>query len=410
MDMKLFLLLVSTLLMGSCSRHQVDSFNRISILNDIDTLSGDAMMGRAAGSAGEFAASKFLEARFKSLGLKTAGDSNAYFQTFRFRKGAHGEGDLDTAMNVIAFLDNHAKTTVVIGAHYDHLGLGEQGSSLDANPQGKIHNGADDNASGVAGLLALANYFAENNDNERSNFLFVCFSAEELGLLGSKYFTEHPTVDLESVDYMINLDMIGRLDSARHLFVSGTGTSPEWEPTLASLNADQFKITTDSSGTGPSDHTSFYLKRIPVLHFFTGSHSDYHKPSDDVEKINADGEADILKFIAALIGSLDNKTKLRFLETKNSQQRMGSQFKVTLGIMPNYAADRAEGLVVDGVTQGRPADLAGMIAGDMIISLGGYAVKDIYTYMDALAKFSKGQTVPVKIRRQKQEIELQVTF
>jgi Zn-dependent M28 family amino/carboxypeptidase len=196
-----------------------------------------------------------------------------------------------------------------------------QGSSLDANPKEKIHNGADDNASGVAGVIELARYFASNNKTENTNFLFACFSGEELGLIGSKFLTENSPVDNGSVTYMINMDMIGRLDpQSRALMIHGTGTSPVWEPLLKKLSP-KFSIKTDSSGTGPSDHTSFYLKDIPVLHFFTGAHSDYHKPSDDFEKINYAGEADVLKLIAQIINELDGELPLCRRRRRRSPRR-----------------------------------------------------------------------------------------
>ncbi|MDF0679171.1 MAG: M20/M25/M40 family metallo-hydrolase, partial [Nitrosomonas sp.] len=217
----------------------------------------------------------------------------------------HGTGTEGTGHNIIGYIDNEASYTVIIGAHYDHLGLGENGNSLDANPQGKIHNGADDNASGTAGLIELARYFQKNKKKEKYNFLFISFSGEELGLFGSKYFTEHPTIDLQKVNYMINLDMVGRLDPAtKALAVSGTGTSNVWETELKKITTE-LKIKTDSAGIGPSDHSSFYLKNIPVLHFFTGAHSDYHKPSDDWQKINYSGEKRVLELIIKLIEDLD---------------------------------------------------------------------------------------------------------
>jgi hypothetical protein len=288
--------------------------------------------------------------------------------------------------------------------------LGNDGNSLDPNSKGKIHNGADDNASGTSGVIELARYFARNGKKESYNFLFLCFSGEELGLYGSKYFTEHPTIDLSTVSFMINLDMVGRLNpDTRALFVSGSGTSPVWEPILQKLSTDQLKIKTDSSGTGPSDHTSFYLKNIPVLHFFTGSHPDYHKPTDDSEKINYEGEVDVLKLITQVIDELDGQPKRAFLTTRSKATASRSSFKVTLGIMPSYTSD-AEGLVVDGVTDGRPAQKAGVLAGDVIVQMGDMPIKDIQNYMEALGKFEKGQTIPVKLKRKGEELTVNVTF
>ena len=312
--------------------------------------------------------------------------------------------------NVIGFIDNNADKTIVVGAHYDHLGLGYDQNSLDANPQDKIHNGADDNASGVAGVLELARYFQHNSITEKNNYLFICFSGEELGLLGSTYFTEHPTVDLNQINYMINLDMIGRLNTATGgLVVSGTGTSAAWEKAIKSISSNGITIKTDSSGVGASDHTSFYLKNIPALHFFTGSHSDYHKPSDDWDKINFTGEVTILTYITKLIEELDDQPKLVFLATKNTSMGSAREFKVTMGIMPSYTSSE-KGLRVDGVSEQKPAQKAGIKTGDLIIQVGDLKIKDIQDYMDALGKFEKGQTVNVKVRRGSEVITLPLTF
>ncbi len=375
----------------------------------IKVLSDDAMQGRQTGSEGEHMALEYIAKEFKALNLQPKGEANSYEQKFPFKGGVHGTGTEGMAHNVVAYLDNKAEKTIIIGAHYDHLGMGENGSSLDANPQGKIHNGADDNASGVAGVLELARYFSKNKITEKSNFLFICFSGEELGLYGSKYFTEHPTVDLSKVNYMINMDMIGRLNpTTKSLSVSGSGTSPVWETTLKNMGT-QLSIKTDSAGVGPSDHTSFYLKNLPVLHFFTGSHSDYHKPTDDWDKINYAGEKEVLELIVAVIEKLDNEPQLAFLTTKNKSMSSARSFKVTMGVMPSYTSD-AEGLLVDGATDGKPAQKAGIQTGDVITKIGEIEIKDIQTYMDALGKFEKGQTVPVKIKRKGEELTLNVTF
>ncbi len=375
----------------------------------IKVLADDALQGRQTGSAGEKMAMEYIEKQFKKLNLTPKGESSTFEQPFPFKGGMHGTGTEGTAHNVVAYLDNQASNTIIIGAHFDHLGLGENGGSLDANPAGKIHNGADDNASGVAGVLELARYFSTNKVKEKSNFLFICFSGEELGLFGSKYFTEHPTLDLGVVNYMINMDMIGRLNpKTKSVSVSGSGTSPVWETLLNNMGS-KLSIKTDSAGVGPSDHTSFYLKDIPVLHFFTGSHSDYHKPSDDWNKINYAGEKEVLELIIAVIEKLDNEPKLAFLKTKNKSMSSASSFKVTLGVMPSYTSD-APGLLVDGVTDGRPASKAGIETGDIIIQIGEYQIQDIQNYMDALGKFEKGQTAPVKVKRKNKVITLSVTF
>lgn len=375
----------------------------------IRVLASDSLNGRGTGSEGEKMARAYIESQFEKMKLAKAG-SNGYFQSFPFKGGVHGNGTEGTAYNVVGYIDNKAPFTIILGAHYDHLGLGENGSSLDANPQGKIHNGADDNASGVAGLLELARYFQSNKKKEKYNFLFIAFSGEELGLYGSKYFTEHPTIDLTKVNYMINMDMIGRLDPvSKSVAVSGTGTSPVWEPALKNVAKGSLSIKTDSAGVGPSDHTSFYLKDIPVLHFFTGSHSDYHKPSDDFDKINYAGEKEVLELIVNLIDKLNTEPKLAFLKTKNKSMSSARSFKVTLGVMPSYTSTE-EGLKVDGVSEGKPAQKAGLQAGDLIIQIGEYPIKNIEAYMEVLTKFEKGQSTEVKVKRGNEVISLPLTF
>jgi hypothetical protein len=386
---------------------QIDSSR---VRNDIRVLADDENHGRAAGSEGERTAAAFIITGFKDAGLKPLGDKDTYQQRFTFNRGMHGQGESAESNNLVAYLDNQAPTTIVIGAHYDHLGDDGQGSSLDPNPTNKIHNGADDNASGVAGVLALARYYSGNKIRERSNFLFICFSAEELGLIGSKYFVEHPTIDLSQVNFMINMDMVGRLDrTTKMLYVSGTGTSPVWQPLLERLSSRELVIKMDSSGTGPSDHTSFYLKDIPVLHFFTGSHQDYHKPSDDWQKINAGGEAKVLDFIIRMISALGQEEKLTFLKTRSKTTTGPASFKVSLGIMPSYAGG-VEGLKVDGVSDGRPGQKAGIMAGDVIVEMGIYKINNIDDYMKALGQFDKGQTVALKVKRASKFVSLSVTF
>src|SRR5258706_863682 len=405
--MKVKLITIVSVLISVQSFAQIDE---LKLKQHIKILSADSLQGRGTGSEGERMAAGYIESQFKKMKLQPVGQSSGFRQSFPFKGGIHGTGTEGTANNLIGFIDNKAAQTIVIGAHYDHLGLAENGSSLDANPQGKIHNGADDNASGVAGLIELARYFQKNKIKEKYNFLLIAFSGEELGLFGSKYFTEHPPIDLAKVNYMINLDMIGRLDPVtKALAVSGTGTSAVWENELKKLSNDNLKIKTDSAGVGPSDHTSFYLKNIPVLHFFTGSHSDYHKPSDDWEKINFAGEKTVLELIVKIVEDLDASPKLVFLPTKNKSMGSARSFKVTLGVMPSYTSNE-EGLKVDGVSDGKPAQKAGILTGDLIIQIGEIQIKDIRAYMDALSKFEKGQTVPVKVKRNNEVVTVTLTF
>ncbi|HEX7906344.1 MAG TPA: M20/M25/M40 family metallo-hydrolase [Chitinophagaceae bacterium] len=313
--------------------------------------------------------------------------------------------------NVIGFIDNGAATTVVLGAHYDHLGYGEDGNSRNTTTERLIHNGADDNASGTAALIELARLL-KSSPAKNNNYLFIAFSGEELGLFGSKYFVEHPSVDLKNVSYMINMDMIGRLsDSTKVLTIGGIGTSPAWGDVYkpASFYKQTMVFKYDSSGTGPSDHTSFYRKDIPVLFYFTGLHTDYHKPSDDADKINYTGEQMIIRHIYSVIEAMNSKGKIAFTKTKETQTTTNASFKVTLGIMPDYTY-AGTGVRADGVTEGRPAAKAGLKTGDIIIQLGDNTITSLESYMQALGKFKKGDKTKVKYKRGNETGEGMVEF
>jgi aminopeptidase YwaD len=315
-----------------------------------------------------------------------------------------------TGNNVIGFLNNGAATTIVFGAHYDHLGYGEDGNTLHRSADKQIHNGADDNASGTAALIELARLLKLSKD-KNNNYAFIAFSGEELGLFGSKYFTEHPTFDLQSVNYMINMDMVGRLnDSSKTITIGGYGTSPVWGNVFTALSKQKyFTVKYDSSGVGPSDHTSFYLKNIPVLFFFTGLHSDYHKPSDDAGKINYTGELFIIKYIESLITQTNTKGKLAFQKTREQATTTSARFNVTLGIMPDYSFS-GSGVRVDGVSDGRPAQKAGIQTGDVIMQLGTFDTNSLEAYMQALGKFHKGDKTTVKYKRGEEMKEGNVEF
>ncbi len=324
-----------------------------------------------------------------------------------------------TGYNVVGFVDNGAPTTVVIGAHFDHLGYGEDGNSRHTTTEPAIHNGADDNASGTAALIELSKKL-KSSTLKNNNYLFIAFSGEELGLYGSKYYTEHPTIDLKTVNYMINMDMVGRLnDSSKVLTIGGYGTSPAWEKVIN--NYDFFKlpyktnvqpplvIRTDSSGTGPSDHTSFYRKDIPVLFYFTGLHTDYHKPSDDADKINYGGEQLIVKHVLGVVQQLDNQPKLAFIKTREAQTTTSARFSVSMGIMPDYTWS-GNGLRSDGVSEGKPAQKAGLKAGDIILQIGDFKITSMESYMQTLGKFKKGDKAKVVYLRGKDTLETTVEF
>lgn len=312
-----------------------------------------------------------------------------------------------TGHNVVGFVNNHAAENIIIGAHYDHLGYGQDHNSLYSGTTPMVHNGADDNASGTAALIELGGWL-KNAGLKKYNYLLVAFSGEELGLYGSKYFVEHPPVNLSTVNYMINMDMVGRLNDSTHgLTIGGFGTAKEWGQILK-INDPFFKIKTDSSGSGPSDHTSFYRKNIPVLFFFTGTHSDYHKPSDDATKINFNGELAVINYIKSILALTNELPKLSFLKTR--EVSMGkSSFKVSLGIMPDYTF-AGSGVLVDGVSEGKAAQKAGIKTGDVLVQLGEHSFSDVQTYMNALNKFNKGEATTVKLKRGNEEVILPVVF
>jgi len=247
-----------------------------------------------------------------------------------------------TARNVVAFLDNGAGNTVILGAHYDHLGFGSDKNALDTF--NAVHNGADDNASGTAALIELARSLKKNAP-KNNNYLFISFSGEELGLFGSKYWLDNPSVTIQP-NYMINMDMVGRYDTAHKLTVGGFGTSPAWSEILNNANPG-LVVKYDSSGSGPSDHAAFYRKDIPVLFFFTGSHSDYHKATDDADKINFEGQKDIVKYVYNIISAADEKGKLAFLKTREPEMGRSTRFTVSLGVIPDYGYT-GTGVRIDG--------------------------------------------------------------
>lgn len=338
-------------------------------------------------------------------------DPNTVSQLVKKSHGVNLSTDLKPTIfkthNLIGKIDNGAKKTIIIGAHYDHLGLGGESSLYRGDNPDQIHNGADDNGSGTVGLLQLAK-FLSNTENElfkRHNFLFIAFSGEEMGLLGSSYFVESELFDKDAYLYMVNMDMIGRMEEQK-VQVNGVGTSDLWRDLLKSANC-KLELNYSESGVGPSDHTSFYYKDLPVLHFFTGTHKDYHKPSDDIEKVNINGIYAIVNVIAELIANSPD-SQMNFTPTKN-EQYSAPKFSVTLGILPDYF-DSENGLKVDGVTDGKPASKAGMQAGDIITKLGDVMVSDIKSYMQALSTFKAGDEVDLEYVRNGQTITTKVQF
>lgn len=383
------------------------------ITKDVKTLSHDKMEGRETGSPGEALAADYIAGRMKKTGLKPYGIGD-YFQSFTFTPKANPHSaDSTTEMtpitgkNVIGYLDNAAPYTVVIGAHYDHLGLGGDGSGSLYTGEKAIHNGADDNASGVAALLELARMLNDADDLKANNYLFIAFSGEEKGLWGSKSFATNPTIPLANMNYMLNMDMVGRLDSNK-LAVNAVGTSSKWAAALEKANTKKLELVEGESGIGPSDHTSFYLEGIPCLHFFTGQHADYHKPSDDVEKVNMAGVKEVADFLYRVISAAQPDGKLDYQKTKGNEQD-APRFKVTLGVMPDYMF-QGEGMKIDGIIPDRPAEKAGLQRGDIVVKMGDVAVKDMQSYMQGLAQFDTGDKATVVVKRGSDELMVEVEF
>lgn len=308
------------------------------------------------------------------------------------------------ARNVIGFINNNASNTVILGAHYDHLGFGEDKNALDTIHA--VHNGADDNASGASALVELTRLLKQSSP-KNNNYLIINFSGEELGLMGSKYWLEHPTTNI-TANYMLNMDMVGRYDTAHKLTIGGYGTSPAWGE-LFKTTTSNLVIKFDSTGSGPSDHEAFYRKDIPVLFFFTGSHPDYHKATDDWDKINYDGEREIVQFIYKLIAQADTKGKLIFTKTAEPKAGRSAKFSVSLGVIPDYGFT-GTGVRIDGVSGGKLAEKIGLQAGDILLQMGDYKFVDVMSYMQTLSKFKKGDKTKLHIKRGSEEKEYDIEF
>ena len=351
------------------------------------------------------------------------------------------------AYNVVGILEGSDPVLkneyIVIGAHYDHLGRGGEGSGSLAPRSGEIHHGADDNASGTAGMIELARIFNAQKPRLKRTLVFIGFGGEEEGLLGSNYYVNHPLVPLANTVAMINMDMIGRMKD-RKLSVGGIGTAQEWRDIVRQANTAEsmsvaanstsplpkgvpivvsangrtimttdpngiFDLTLNEDGYGPSDHSSFYTKQIPVLFFFTGTHVDYHKPSDTFDKINYNDEARILSLVARIVRDVDGAQKRpSFATAKSDAQPRTGGFRVYLGTIPNYA-DSNNGLLLDGVRDDSPAAKAGLKAGDRIIKIGTREVKNVYDYTYALGEMKAGQEYTVELMRGSEKLTLKIT-
>jgi len=316
------------------------------------------------------------------------------------------------ARNVVGFIPGNdpqlRDEVIVIGAHYDHLGYGEVGSL--APEPGDIHPGADDNASGTAAIMELARLLAQNRDRLKRSVLVIAFSAEEEGLLGAEYFVQNPTVPRENIVAMLNFDMVGRMSNNR-VSVSGVGTAAEWEGILKAANSADLSLQLGQSASGGSDHMPFMRREIPVLFFFTGMHPDYHRPSDTWDKINYEGQAQIVALAERVVYDLASRPERpKFTRPQQPQPQQGAQrsgFRVRIGLIPSYSEQ--EGVLLEGVAPGSPAEQAGLKAGDRIVAVMGQRVRNIEELTSLYDKMEPGKPVEFTIVREGKELKLQVT-
>jgi hypothetical protein len=369
-------------------------------------LSDDALQGRLAGSPGERCAGDFIAARFKALGLKAAGDSGTYFQSFSLAS-VTPHAPTGTGRNVVAILpgaDSRLRDEyIIIGAHYDHLGMGEFGSTSTDGPA--IHNGADDNASGVAALLEAAARLKVAPRPARS-IVFIAFTGEEEGLLGSAYYANNAEL-IKRSHAMLNMDMVGRL-GAGPLIVYGIGSATEWKDVVSKVAAkENVELTLLDDAYGASDHTSFYLKDIPVLHFFSNVHGDYHKPSDDWEKIDSAGLMKVSRIVTNVARAVaSNNTPLTLVKGagKPPSNATGG-YGAYLGTVPDFTPV-PKGVKLSGVRENSPAANAGLRAGDIIIAFDSTEIKDLQGMTDALRARKPGDAVRITVLRDGKEVSV----
>ncbi len=376
------------------------------IQSDVAWLADDRLEGRGTGTAGNDSAAAWLARRHAALGLRPLAAQGGYRQPFTARSAqmAHdGHPDGVATQNVVALVPGRDPALrgeyVVIGAHFDHLGRSPAGA-MDPEAKDAIRNGADDNASGTAAVLELARLFAASP--ARRSIVVAHFTGEELGLLGSQWFVEHSPVPLDSVVAMVNFDMVGRLRNDK-LIVYGVATARELPAIVDSANvAPRLAISAVGDGFGPSDHSSFYAKGIPVLHFFTDLHEDYHRASDDAARIDAPGEARVVAVAERVVRAIaDRPARLTPVRTAAPPPVAGGRegSNVYLGSIPDMSAGDAPGLRLSGVRAGSPADAGGLRAGDVIVELGGRPVKDLYSYSEALYAHKPGDRVEIAFLR-----------
>jgi hypothetical protein len=381
-------------------------------LATIRYLADDALEGRLAGSTGERCAGDYIAGRFRAIGLAGAGPDGSYFQDVPLASALNPHAPGGTGRNVLALLEGTDPSlraeVIVVGAHYDHLGLGGAGSM--APGQSAVHNGADDNASGVAALLRVATLLAAGPRPARS-VLFMAFTGEESGLLGSAHFTREPTVPLADMQAMINMDMVGRLGDDP-LIVYGAGTALQWRDLLEpAATTAGVQLALRPEGYGPSDHTSFYMNDVPVLHFFTNTHADYHRPSDVWDRIDAAGVEKVARIVADVTRSLAAaQTRITLQQGAGEPPRPAvGGYGAWLGTVPDFTpVDR--GVLLGGVTPGSPGEQAGLRQGDILVGLGGRPVRDLEGFTEALRAHRPGDDVEVVVLRAGSELTLRAVL
>ena len=388
-------------------------------------LADDLLEGRAVATRGERCAGDYIAARFQELGLQPAGENGSWFQSWTVNSDdPHGGAVRGEARNVVAILPGsapHRTQSLVIGAHYDHLGLGGFGS-LSPDATGSVHNGADDNASGTAVLLEAARALASGPPLAQ-DVLFIAFTGEERGLWGSAHYVNSPLLPLEGTVAMLNLDMVGRVSNGA-LTVLGTGTAEEWEAILERANAtigDPLDLRFNSDGFGASDHTSFYARGIPVLHFFSNTHPEYHRVEDDWELVNAEGMVRVTDLVTAVVRDVVPAAGLAALtpvegagnphgvSASGDASSVASGFRVRLGTIPDYSRESG-GMAITAVRDGSPAAEAGIEGGDVIVKFGPHDVDDVYDYMAALNEFDPGDEVEIAVLRGEEKLTFKVVL
>ncbi len=432
-----FLILFALVFTASAQTAQVAKADALqsNLRKHVEYLASDELEGRRTGTQGAVAAAGYIANQFAKLKLKPgsrgANGKAGYLQEFPYAKQ---NAPTVSGYNVIGILDGTdrelRKEAIVIGAHYDHLGMGGDGS-LAANST-EVHHGADDNASGTAAIIELARQFAREKKNKRT-IIFIAFSGEEEGLFGSKFYVNNPIFPLDNTVAMINLDMVGRLKDDK-LTIGGVGTAGEWRSILEAENTagsgkiigmtnsipgrpiyeknvpPKFNLALNEDGFGPSDHSSFYTKKIPVLFFFTGTHLDYHKPTDTADKINYKGQAKIVGYIADIAHAVDhNPARPTYTVAKSVSPTGGRMsFNITLGTIPGYS-DSSDGMVIDGVRDDSPASRAGLKGNDKIVMLAGKEVKNVQDYTKLLGEMKADVEYEIVVVRGTDRLTLKIT-